>query len=160
MSTIQRSRLGAERPAAEPARRPPLRELLGFPLIGTIGTVVTVGGANLMRGLAGDSPVTTTIVPTIVATLMSYLAHRYWTFRHRESDGSGREVVVFFGLNAVGMAIQLVCSGFVYHTLGVRHALGLSGAVAYNLALLAGLGAASLFRYWSYKKWVFTPAAL
>lgn len=160
MSTIQRSRPGAERLAAEPARRPLLRELVGFPMVGTAGTVVTVGGANLMRGLAGDSPVTTMLVPTMAATLMSYLAHRYWTFRHRDSAGSGRELMVFFGLNAVGMVIQVVCSAVIYHSSGLRHALDLSGAVAYNLALLAGLGAASVFRYWSYRKWIFTPATL
>lgn len=149
MSTLQRSRpvtLG-------PPRRPLVRELVSFGLVGTLGTVITVGGANLMRGWLWTNPVTTTLVPTVLATLVSYLANRFWTFRHRDSNGSGREVAVFFGLNGIGMVIQVLSSGFTYYT------LGLDGTVAYNAGLLGGIGLASAFRYWSYKKWVFTPAA-
>lgn len=134
-------------------RSPVVRELASFGLVGTIGTVITIAGANLMRGWLWDSPVTTTLVPTMIATLWSYLAHRYWTFRRRDSSGSGREVVMFFGLNGIGMAIQVLCSGLVFYWLSMQ------GALAYNLGLLAGLGLASAFRYWSYKKWIFTPTA-
>jgi putative flippase GtrA len=155
VSTLQRSRprpLALGGPAAARPARQVWREMLGFPLVGTVGTIITIGGANLLRGWLGGGPMTTTVLPTMIATQVSYLAHRHWTFRHRDSDGSGREVIVFFGLNAVGMLIQMLCSGFTYYTLGLR------GTLAYNLALLAGLGAASVFRYWSYKKWVFTLA--
>lgn len=150
MSTLQRSRpldsAGSRR------RRPFYRELLTFGFVGTVGTVITIGGANLMRARLGDGPVISVAVPTIVATLVSYLANRFWTFRHRDSDGSGREVAVFFGLNAVGMVIQVLCTGFIYYT------LHLHGAVAYNAGLVAGVGLGAAFRYWSYRKWVFTPA--
>lgn len=131
------------------AYRPFLSELLSFGFVGTIGTALTVGGANVMRAWLGNSPVTSVLVPTTVATLVSYLANRHWTFRHRDSDGSGREFAVFFGLNTIGMMIQVLCTGFTYYT------LGLHGPVAYNMGLLAGVGFGSAFRYWSYKKWVF-----
>ncbi|WP_243725573.1 GtrA family protein [Actinomadura rubrisoli] len=121
--------------------------------MGFVGTLITFFGANLMRAWLGGSPVISVVVPTVLSTLTSYLANRFWTFRHRDSDGSGREVVTFFALNGVGLLIQVLCTGFTYYT------LGLHGSVAYNAALLAGLGLGSAFRYWSYKKWVFTPAA-
>ncbi|MFC9974863.1 GtrA family protein [Spirillospora sp. NPDC127200] len=128
-----------------------MRELLSFGFVGFIGTVITIGGANLLRHWLGGSPLTSVVIPTAVSTLSSYLLNRYWTFRGSDSDGSGREVALFFGLNAVGAAIQVLCTGFTYYT------LGLHSGFAYNLALLAGLGLASAFRYWSYKKWIFTP---
>ena len=59
---------------------------------------------------------------------------------------------IFFVLNGVGLLIQVVCTGFTYYT------LGLHGGVAYNASLLAGVAFGAAFRYWSYKKWVFTPA--
>ncbi|REE99336.1 GtrA family protein [Thermomonospora umbrina] len=149
MNTLQRSR-----PVPVTARRPSfLRELLRFGTVGTLGTVITIGGANLMRGRVWEGPIVTVLLPTMVATLFSYLANRHWTFRHRDSDGSGREMAVFFGLNGVGMLIQALCAGFTFYTLGLRD------AVSYNVALLVGLGLASGWRYWSYRKWVFTPAA-
>ncbi|GGV04205.1 hypothetical protein GCM10010182_23100 [Actinomadura cremea] len=130
-----------------------LRELLTFGFVGTVGTLIMILGANLMRAWLGDSPITSVVVPGIVSTLTSYLANRFWTFRHRDSDGSSREVAVFFALNGIGILIQVACTGFTYYT------LGLHGGIAYNLGLLAGVGLGAAFRYWSYKKWVFTPAA-
>ncbi|WP_051711800.1 GtrA family protein [Spirillospora albida] len=151
MSILQRPRPVETVPAA-PAYRRFVRELLSFGVVGSVGTLIMVGGANLMHILFGGSPVISVIVPTLVSTLTSYLANRHWTFRHRDSDGSGREVVIFFALNGVGLLIQVLCTGFTYYT------LGLHGGVAYNAGLLAGVGLGSAFRYWSYKKWVFTPA--
>lgn len=149
---MQRARpVGTVTPA--PPYRTFLRELLSFGFVGVVGTVITIFGANLMRAWLGGSPLTSVVVPTLVSTLVSYLANRFWTFRDRDSDGSGREFVIFFALNGVGMLIQVLCTGFTYYT------LGLHGGVSYNLSLLAGLGLGSAFRYWSYKKWVFTPAA-
>ncbi|MBA9006866.1 GtrA family protein [Thermomonospora cellulosilytica] len=147
MSTLQRSR-----PAV--ASRPhPVRELLRFGTVGTIGTVISIGGANLMRVLLFVGPVTTVLIPTMLSTLFSYLANRHWTFRHRHTDGSGREVALFFGLNGVGILIQALCTAFTHYTLGLHDAL------SYNVALLTGLGLASAWRYWSYKKWVFRRTA-
>ncbi|MEU5878563.1 GtrA family protein [Spirillospora sp. NPDC047279] len=130
-----------------------LRELLSFGFVGFVGTVITIGGANLLRHWLGGSPVTSVVVPTMASTLFSYLANRHWTFRERDSDGSGREVVIFFALNGIGMSIQVLVTGFTFYT------LGLTGGLSYNIALLIGLGLGSAFRYWSYRKWVFTPTA-
>jgi putative flippase GtrA len=157
VSTLQRP---VRRPApvepapsapAGPAPRRFVRELLTFGFVGFLGTVITIAGANLMRHWLGGGPVTSVVVPTMVSTVTSYLLNRHWTFRHRDSDGSGREFVIFFGLNGIGTGIQALCTGFTFYT------LGLHGGVAYNVGLLAGLALASAFRYWSYRKWVFTP---
>ncbi|MFB4315456.1 GtrA family protein [Actinomadura sp. 21ATH] len=152
MSILQRS-APVRTPPPVPARRTFVRELLTFGCVGFLGTVITIGGANLLRHWLGGGPLTSVVVPTIVSTLTSYLLNRHWTFSHRDSEGSGREVLLFVALNGVGMAIQVLCTGFVFYT------LGLQGKLAYNAGLLAGLALGSAWRYWSYRKWVFTPAA-
>ncbi|GAA4229590.1 hypothetical protein GCM10022254_22360 [Actinomadura meridiana] len=155
MNTMQRSRpVGAVASASAYRafqRGGFLNELLSFGFVGVVGTLIMIFGANLMRAWLGGSPVTSVVVPTVVSTVASYLLNRFWVFRHRDSDGSGREVAVFFALNGVGLLIQVVCTGFTYYT------LGLHGGVAYNVGLLAGVAFGAAFRYWSYKKWVFTP---
>ncbi|ACY98751.1 MULTISPECIES: GtrA family protein [Thermomonospora] len=148
MSTMQRSRGASD----APSRLHFLCELLRFGTVGTIGTVITIGGANLLRERLWESPVTTVLIPTMISTLFSYLANRHWTFRHRDSDGSGREMALFFGLNGVGMAIQASCTAFTFYTLHLHDAL------SYNVALVVGLALASAWRYWSYRRWIFTPA--
>ncbi|GLW62863.1 hypothetical protein Arub01_11070 [Actinomadura rubrobrunea] len=149
---MQRSR-PVDAASADVPHRPFVRELLSFGFVGCVGTVIMIGGANVLRHLLGGGPIVSVVLPTVASTLVSYLANRHWTFRHRDSTGSGREVAIFFGLNGVGLLIQTACTGFTYYT------LGLHSGVAYNAGLLAGLALASAFRYWSYRKWVFTPAA-
>jgi putative flippase GtrA len=56
----------------------------------------------------------------------------------------------------VGLVIQLACLGFT------TYLLGLHGRLSYNAALITGIALATLFRYWSYKTWVWRaqPAAV
>jgi putative flippase GtrA len=140
-------------PAASPYRRF-LRELATFGLVGTLGTVITFVGANLMRGRVGDSALSGVVLPTMAATLVSYLLNRRWTFRDSGSDGSRREMAIFFALNGVGLVIQTLC-------MGVRtYSLHLNGALSYNVAMVMGTALGSAFRYWSYRKWIFIPAGV
>jgi putative flippase GtrA len=62
----------------------------------------------------------------------------------------GREYILFFALNGVAMLIALSC-------LWISHyALGLDSPIADNIsANVIGLGLGTLFRFWSYRKWVF-----
>jgi putative flippase GtrA len=58
--------------------------------------------------------------------------------------------MLFFLLNGVGLGIALACLGFS------RYVLGLSGPLADNLAAnVIGLALGTLFRFWSYRRWVF-----
>ena len=129
-----------------------LRELVSFGVVGGIGTSITFIGANLGRHFLNANPLTTVVVPMMVATAVSYFLSRAYTFRHRDSDGSSREVLLFFGVNGIGVVIQLLC-------MGVRtYSLHLDGAISYNAALAIGTCLGAAFRYWSYKKWIFLPA--
>ncbi|MGI5206802.1 GtrA family protein [Spirillospora sp. CA-108201] len=130
-----------------------VRELAQFGSVGAIAFVITVGVGNGLHTGLGVGPLTSNGVATVVATTFSYLANRYWTFRHRDRTNLGREYVLFFALNGVGLVITELFIGFS------RYVLGLEGAVFFNIALVIGTGVATLFRFWSYKKWVFLPAS-
>jgi len=60
----------------------------------------------------------------------------------------GRETVLFFGLNGIGLGIQLACLGIA------KYALGMTDKLSLNVALLLGICLGTLFRFWSYRKWV------
>lgn len=119
-----------------------------FGVIGAVGFVVTDGGTNLLHFQAGLGPNTANVLATIVATFVTYAGNRYWTFRNREGSTMVREYVVFFVLNGIGLAIQLACISFTYYLLGLHDKL------AYNIALIVGIALGTLFRFWSYRKWV------
>jgi putative flippase GtrA len=88
------------------------------------------------------------VIATVAGMIVTYLGSRYWTFRHRERGGMGRETVLFFVLNGIGLGIQLASIGFT------NYALGLSDKLASNVALFLGICLGTLFRFWSYRKWV------
>jgi putative flippase GtrA len=128
------------------------RELAKFGTIGAIAFVVDTGATNLFRFGFGWGPLTSKVLATVIAATLAYLGNRYWTFRDREQSGLAREYFLFFLLNGVGLLISLLVIGFVTYTLGLHDPL------SYNVALLVGTALATLFRFWSYKKWVFLAA--
>jgi putative flippase GtrA len=120
-----------------------------FLVVGLIGTIVTFGIANALKGIGEYKAIT---IATIVATVVTYLGNGRWAFRHRQGQGTTRDSVVFFVLNGIGLVIYYACIG-VTELFGVRH-----DVVWYNIALVVGTGLGTLFRFWSYRKWVWTAA--
>jgi hypothetical protein len=59
-----------------------------------------------------------------------------------------REVTVFLVLNLIGIAIQQACLEFAKHEFGRNDKLTL------NAAFLVGVALATVFRFWSYRKFV------
>jgi putative flippase GtrA len=124
-----------------------IHEGVKFGAVGGIGFLVTDGGTNLLQP-ALHGWLKANAIATVAGMIVTYLGSRYWTFRHRERGGMGRETVLFFVLNGIGLGIQLACIGFT------NYALGLSDKLASNVALFLGICLGTLFRFWSYRKWV------
>jgi putative flippase GtrA len=130
------------------------RELAKFGTVGAIAFVIDFAGTNLLRYGAHLGPLTSKVFATVIAATFAYLANRFWTWRHREQSGLAREYFLFFVLNGIGLLISLLIIGFVEYTLGWRDPL------SYNASMIVGTGLGTLFRFWSYKKWVFLPPEL
>jgi putative flippase GtrA len=134
------------------------REMVKFGAVGVVAFVTDIGLFNLLRtgvlGVAGPldgKPLTAKTVSAIVATVVAWLGNRYWTFRHRRRASRRREFVLFVLMNAGGLGIALACLGFSHYV------LGLTSALADNIAgNVVGLGLGTLFRFWTYRRFVFT----
>jgi putative flippase GtrA len=131
-------------------------ELAKFGVVGAIGAIIDLGGAAYLHGEAGIGPISAKAISITVATVITYLGSRFWTFRHRVNQALLREGVLFIALNLVGLVIAEAVIAFV------SYGLDLKSTLAYNAASVAGTGLGTIFRYFSYRKWVFladTPAA-
>jgi putative flippase GtrA len=124
-----------------------IHEFAKFGIIGGIGFLVTEGVFNLMIS-DHQATFTANAVATLVAAAVTFVGNRHWTFRHRERTGMGRETLVFFALNAVGVGIQQACLLLAQAEFGRHDKLTL------NVAFLVGVGLATMFRFWSYRKFV------
>jgi putative flippase GtrA len=126
------------------------REMIKFGVVGALAFVIDLGLANLLWHTVLEDRVTTAkIISGIVATLFSWVGNRQWTFRHRRSRPAHHEVALFFGVNLVALGIATL-------TLAVSHyALGFTSTLADNVATIVGIGLGTLFRFWTYRRYVF-----
>jgi putative flippase GtrA len=128
-----------------------IHELAKFGVVGAVAFLVDVGVFNLLRhGAMSDKPLTAKLISTVLATTVAYFGNRHWTFRHRERSGLKREYTLFFAFNAVGLAIALSCLWISHYV------LGFTSALADNIAAnVVGMAFGTIFRFWSYRKFVF-----
>src|SRR5215472_18818641 len=131
-----------------------IHEFAKFGVIGVIGLLITNIGYALLHSNFGMGPVTATTVATIVATSVTYVGNRYWSFKHRERTNVAREGIIFFTLNGIGLGIQDAVVAFNYYILSLG-----GNKLAEFLALNAGIALATLFRFWSYRKFVWAEKA-
>lgn len=135
-----------------------VHEVAKFGVVGAVALVVDVAVFNFLlyhsSGLLHGKPTTAKIVSTSIATVVSYIGNRFWTFRHRDRVGNAREYLLFFLLNGVGLAIAAGCVAFS------NYVLDLTSPLANNIAAnVVGLGLGTLFRFWAYRRWVFPEYA-
>jgi putative flippase GtrA len=128
-------------------------EVAKFGVIGVIGFVVTEVGFNLLHFDAKLGLLTSDVLATAIAAVVTFAGNKYWTFRHRAGHGTARETIIFVVLNGVGALIQYA---FVWTA---KNGFGVSDKYLLNVAFLIGIGVATLFRFWSYRKWVWGKLA-
>lgn len=129
-----------------------IHEFAKFGVIGVIGLIITNVGYALMHS-HGVGPVTATTLATIIATIVAYIGNRYWSFAHRERTSVPREGLAFFVLNGIGLLIQDTAVAFNSYVLHLEH-----HKLAEFLALNIGIAIATIFRFWSYRKFVWRLA--
>ena len=115
-----------------------VHEAAKFGTVGAVAFLTATIGTNLLHFRAGQGPLISNVIATIAGTFVSFFGNRYWTFRHREGSTVAREYAVFFVLNGIGLGIQLACIGFTYYLLDMH------GKLAYNVALIFGIGLGTL----------------
>jgi putative flippase GtrA len=126
-----------------------IHEVAKFGVVGVLAFLITLVGANWLRYGEGLGPVTSVTIATVVATVFSFFGNKLWAFRHRKGSDLRRETILFFVFNGIGLLIQLA---FVSVT---THALGLNDKFSYNVANILGIGVATLFLLYTYRRWVF-----
>lgn len=133
-----------------------LRRGGAFLVVGGVAFVVDAFAFNLLtfgfggRGLLYDLPVLSKLIAIAVATLVTYVGNRYWTFGTRTIARRASRYVSFVAINLLAMGIQLACLAFS------RYVLGLEGPLADNISgTLIGQALATAFRFFTYDRWVF-----
>ncbi|MFJ6750919.1 GtrA family protein [Streptomyces sp. NPDC091266] len=125
------------------------RELVKFGAVGGAGVIVNFAVFNLMRHLTDVPVVRASIVATIVATGTNYLGYRYFTYRDRDKQGRTKELTLFLLFSVIGLVIE---NGVLY---AATYGFDWDTPLQSNVFKFLGIGIATLFRFWSYRTWVF-----
>ncbi|TJZ42479.1 GtrA family protein [Streptomyces piniterrae] len=125
------------------------REVAKFGAVGGAGVVVNFAVFNLVRQLTEIPVVRASILATVVATGTNYLGYRYFTYRDRDKRGRTRELTLFLLFSAIGLIIE---NGLLYVA---TYGFHWDSPLQSNIFKFLGIGVATLFRFWSYRTWVF-----
>jgi putative flippase GtrA len=131
-----------------------IHEIAKFGVVGAFNYAVDTGLFNaLVVGPLHHRPVTSKVISYALATTSSYFLNRHWTWRHKARTGLMREYWLFAGLSVIALGITLAPLGVSEYLLH-EHSL-----LARNIsANLIGVGLATIFRFWSFKRFVFLEA--
>ena len=132
-----------------------VKEFMQFGMVGAAAYVIDVGLFNLLQhgptGVLSGHPNSAQLLASSTATVFSWIANRYWTYRGRTQKNVAREATLFVLANLGGIAITQFCLLFTHHV------LGLTSPLADNVAAyVVGFGLGTAFRFVFYHCIVFT----
>jgi putative flippase GtrA len=134
------------------------RELGKFGVVGAISYVIDVAVFNLCRISLTMHWLPSLVISTAVAASLAFVGNRFWTWRDRERTALHREYALYFGFNVVGLLIGAGMLLLTHDILG-RAWPALQTPLADNISgKVIGVGLASAFRFWAYRRYVFRPA--
>ncbi|HEY8979205.1 MAG TPA: GtrA family protein [Streptomyces sp.] len=125
------------------------REVAKFGAVGGAGVLVNLAVFNLVRHGTELQVVRASVIATAVSIVFNYIGFRYFTYRDRDKSGRTKELTLFMFFSAIGMVIE---NGVLYVA---TYAFHWDSQLQSNIFKFLGIGIATLFRFWSYRTWVF-----
>ncbi|MFI6443086.1 GtrA family protein [Kitasatospora sp. NPDC050543] len=136
------------------------RELVKFLLVGgTCFALTMVINLSLKLTVLEHKPVVALTVATVIATALSYVLNRQWSFR---AKGRQREMVLFFGVSAVAIAVNdlpLIISRYALNLREPEVSALTQEFADFFSGMIVGTFLAMLFRFWAMRQWVFVQRA-
>ncbi|WP_431680464.1 GtrA family protein [Kitasatospora sp. KL5] len=137
------------------------RKLVKFLLVGgTCFVLTTAIDLGLKFTVLQHKPVVALTIATVIATVVSYVLNRQWSFR---ANGRQREAILFFVVSAFAVVVNDLPLVFSRYVLDFREpdVSPLGQEIAdFVSGMLVGTFLAMLFRFWAMNRWVFTRSRL
>ncbi|BFV58959.1 hypothetical protein KCMC57_up40630 [Kitasatospora sp. CMC57] len=124
-------------------------EALKFGLVGLSGVVVNFAVFWICINGLGLATLRSNIAATMVAIAGNYLGYRYWLYKDRDASSRKREITLFLLFSGIGMLIE---TGIIALS---KYGFGFDSHLQVLAAKTVGLGIGTVFRFLSYRTWVF-----
>lgn len=135
------------------------RELVKFALVGATTYVVDISLFTLLKSTVLEpKPVTAKVVAVLVATIVSYVLNREWSFRTRGGRERHHEAALFFLVCGIGLTINaapLYASRYLLDLQTPAVDLVTQELADFVSANVIGTLIAMVFRWWAFRRFVF-----
>jgi putative flippase GtrA len=135
------------------------RELLKFAVVGGATWVIdTVVFLVLKTTVLDTKPLTAKIMAVLVATIVSYVMNREWSFRTRGGRERHHEALLFFLVSGIGIAMYsapLAASRYLFHLQVPEVSLLAQEAADFISGQILGTLVGMAFRWWAFRRFVF-----
>jgi putative flippase GtrA len=135
------------------------RELAKFLVVGGTTYIVDVGLFSLLsHSVLQNKVVTAKAIAILIATIVSYILNREWSFSRRGGRERHHEAMLFFLVNGIALFLNLIPLAMSQYVFGFNTSnySSLTVTIAnFISANVIGTGLGMAFRFWAYRKWVF-----
>ena len=135
------------------------RELLKFALVGgTTWVIDTAVFLGLKSTVLEPKPLTAKIIAVLVATIVSYVLNREWSFRTRGGRERHHEAALFFVISGVGVGVYtapLAVSRYVFHLSEPAVSAFTEQVADFVSGQIVGVLLGMAFRWWAFRRFVF-----
>jgi putative flippase GtrA len=135
------------------------RELVKFALVGGTTWVIDTAVFLLLKStVLAPKPITAKIIAVLVATIVSYVLNREWSFRTRGGRERHHEAALFFIISGIGVAVYtapLAISRYVLDLKVPGVSLLTQEIADFVSGQIIGVLAGMAFRWWGFRRFVF-----
>lgn len=135
------------------------RELVKFAIVGA--STFFIDSAifyTLKLTILVPKPVTAKVIAVLVATIVSYVLNREWSFRTRGGRERHHEATLYFLFSGIGVALYaapLWFSRYALHLQTPYTSRFVEEIADFTAAQVVGLVLGMVFRWWAFRRWVF-----
>lgn len=135
------------------------RELVKFAIVGASTFFIDSAIFYALKlTILVPKPVTAKVIAVLVATIVSYVLNREWSFRTRGGRERHHEATLYFLFSGIGVALYAAPLWFSRYALHLQtpYTSRLVEEIAdFTAAQVVGLVLGMVFRWWAFRKWVF-----
>ncbi|BCK55509.1 GtrA family protein [Nocardia wallacei] len=135
------------------------QELMKFAVVGAVTWFVDTGVVYTLKlTVLQDKPLTARAFGVLIATIVSYILNREWSFSARGGRQRHHEAALFFAVSALGIAVTLVPQAISLYVFDIRvpRVSAATQAVAnFVTGQILGVLLAMAFRFWALRRYVF-----
>jgi putative flippase GtrA len=136
-----------------------------FLLVGFIGAVVDFGTFNLLTLLTPINAVIASMMSFTVAVISNFLWNRYWTYPDSRTKRVGHQLIQFFLINLIGLAIRTPLFAILEPRmidLAEKYASQMplsTRTIGHNVSLAIAVGVVLLWNFFANRFWTYSDVS-